>query len=619
MGALTPLFSLVHDFLLVSLPDEQKCSPNTIRSYRKSLELLFDFIKTKRNIPLCEITFEMIDRNAVSEFLDYLETERNCSISTRNHRLHCIRAFYKYAAQEDITVISHLEEIQKVKKAKEPETIVEHMSEDAVNAILKQPDTFTEKGKRDAFLLLFLYKTGARVQELVDIRLCDIQLGRHPKVTIHGKGAKTRSIPLRDDVVQHLKQYLALFHPEEHLFSEQHLFYVTRSRMKKRMTEDTVLKHLMNAPEVTEVVNACDAGREGELIFRNVYALAGCTKPMKRLWISSMEDSAIREGFSNLRPGENYDGLYQAALCRTKADWLVGINATRLFSVLYHRTLNIGRVMTPTLALIVQREAEIQSFQPEPFYTVTLELPGFSVSGERMKDKAAAEELGKLCQGTSATVIQVERKEKSEKPPALYDLTALQRDANRLLGFTAQQTLDYLQSLYEKKLCTYPRTDSRYLTDDMEGKVAEIATVAAKIAGMPLDAVNARQVCNSKKVTDHHAIVPTMAAGNADLSALPMGEQEILKLICRQVLCAVGSPYEFAETVVTLDCGGATFTAKECTVLSMGWKAYLKQEPKDKPLPDLSGGMVLPVEGSTIQEGKTSPPKHFTEDVCYKG
>lgn len=240
MGTLTPLFSLVHDFLLVSLPDEQKCSPNTIRSYRKSLELLFDFIKTKRNISLCEITFEMIDRNAVSEFLDYLETERNCSISTRNHRLHCIRAFYKYAAQEDITVISHLEEIQKVKKAKEPETIVEHMSEDAVNAILKQPDTFTEKGKRDAFLLLFLYKTGARVQELVDIRLCDIQLGRHPKVTIHGKGAKTRSIPLRDDVVQHLKQYLALFHPEEHLFSEQHLFYATRSRMKKRMTEDNV-------------------------------------------------------------------------------------------------------------------------------------------------------------------------------------------------------------------------------------------------------------------------------------------------------------------------------------------------------------------------------------------
>lgn len=377
----------------------------------------------------------------------------------------------------------------------------------------------------------------------------------------------------------------------------------------------SILKRLMNAPEVTEIVNACDAGREGELIFRNVFALAGCNKPMKRLWISSMEDSAIREGFSNLRPGENYDGLYQAALCRTKADWLVGINATRLFSVLYHRTLNIGRVMTPTLALIVQRETEIQTFQPEPFYTVTLELPGFSISGERIKDKATAEELEKLCQGTSATVKQVQRKEKSEKPPVLYDLTALQRDANRLLGFTAQQTLDYLQSLYEKKLCTYPRTDSRYLTDDMEGKVGEISAIAAKIAGMPLDDVNARQVCNSKKVSDHHAIVPTMAAGNADVSALPMGEREILELICCQVLYAVGSPYEFAETVVTLDCGGATFTTKGCTALSMGWKAYLKQEPKDKPLPDLTEGMSFLVKDSEIQEDKTSPPKHFTEDT----
>ncbi len=376
-----------------------------------------------------------------------------------------------------------------------------------------------------------------------------------------------------------------------------------------------VLKQLMNDPDVTEVVNACDAGREGELIFRNVYTLAGCRKKVKRLWISSMEDSAIREGFSNLHPGGDYDGLYQAALCRAKADWLVGINATRLFSVLYHRTLNIGRVMTPTLALIVQRETEIQTFQPEPFYTVTLELPGLSVSGERMKDKAAAEEVRKACQGASATVTQVERKEKSEKPPALYDLTALQRDANRLLGFTAQQTLDYLQSLYEKKLCTYPRTDSRYLTDDMKDQVAEIAAIAAKITGMVLNNVNASPVCNSKKVSDHHAIVPTMAASGADLTALPIGEQEILKLICRQVLCAVSSPHIVAETVVTLNCGGMSFTAKGITVLSMGWKVYLEQEPKNKALPDLSEGMVLSVDNSSIQEGKTSPPKHFTEDT----
>lgn len=242
METLSPLFTLVRSFFLVFLPEEQKCSQNTIRSYRKSLELLFDFVKERNSVALNEITFEMMDRNTVSEFLSYLETERNCSISTRNHRLHCIRAFFKYAAQEDITVIAHLEEIQKVKRAKQLETIVEHMSEDAVQAILKQPDTYTEKGKRDAFLLLFLYKTGARVQELVDIRLCDIQLGKYPKVTIHGKGAKTRAIPLRDDVVQHLKKYLALFHPEQNFFSEQYLFYVNRNQNRKRMTEDNVRK-----------------------------------------------------------------------------------------------------------------------------------------------------------------------------------------------------------------------------------------------------------------------------------------------------------------------------------------------------------------------------------------
>ena len=219
-----------------------------------------------------------------------------------------------------------------------------------------------------------------------------------------------------------------------------------------------------NVRKVTSENYPTDAGREGELIFRSVYELAGCQKPMKRLWISSMEDSAIREGFANLRPGADYDELRDAALCRAKADWLVGINATRLFSVLYHRTLNIGRVMSPTLALIVQREAEIDTFKPVPFYTVALELPGLTVSGERMADKAAAEQLKETCQGAAVTIKKVECKEKSEKPPALYDLTTLQRDANRLLGFTAQQTLDYLQNLFEKKLCTYPRTDSRYLT-----------------------------------------------------------------------------------------------------------------------------------------------------------
>ena len=234
----------------------------------------------------------------------------------------------------------------------------------------------------------------------------------------------------------------------------------------KRGQFDT-LRTLLRREDVSEVVNACDAGREGELIFRTAYHLAGCTKPIKRLWISSMEDSAIREGFANLRPGKDYDGLHQAALCRQKADWLVGINATRLFSVLYNRTLNIGRVMSPTLALIVQREAEIAAFTPEPFYTVELDCGGVTAAGERISVKKDASALAAVCEGSAAVIRTAERRERSEKSPALYDLTTLQREANRALGYTAQQTLDYLQALYEKKLCTYPRTDSRYLTDDM--------------------------------------------------------------------------------------------------------------------------------------------------------
>lgn len=376
-----------------------------------------------------------------------------------------------------------------------------------------------------------------------------------------------------------------------------------------------LLRELLRSDDISEVINACDAGREGELIFRTVYALSGCTKPMKRLWISSMEDSAIRAGFENLRPGSEYDALYESALCRSRADWLVGINATRLFSVLYHRTLNVGRVVSPTLALIVQREAEINAFTPTPFYTVNLTANGFDAASERFSDKAQAEGLQKLCKGASATVSTIARKEKTEKPPALYDLTTLQRDANRLLGYTAQQTLDYLQALYEKKLCTYPRTDSRFLTDDMRDKVSDIAAIAAKIADIPLGEVNAAQVCNSKKVSDHHAIVPTMTAGEADLSALPAGELAVLKLVSQQVLCAVGSPHVYAETAVTLDCGGAAFTAKGKTVLSMGWKSCLNQEQKDKPLPDLAEGMSFPVDSAASKEGKTTPPKRYTEDT----
>ena len=399
---------------------------------------------------------------------------------------------------------------------------------------------------------------------------------------------------------------------------------------KDKKKQFDVLKQLMNAPDVTEVVNACDAGREGELIFRTLYELAGCTKPMKRLWISSMEDSAIREGFANLRPGADYDGLRDAALCRAKADWLVGINATRLFSVLYHRTLNIGRVMSPTLALIVQREAEIDTFKPVPFYTVTLELLGFTVSGERMADKVTAEQLKTACQGATAAVKKVERKDKSEKPPTLYDLTTLQRDANRLLGYTAQQTLDYLQNLYEKKLCTYPRTDSRYLTGDMAESLPVLVNLVAN--AMPFGkgiaiSCDAAQVINDKKVTDHHAVIPTRNIQGSDLSGLPVGEKAVLELVALRLLCAVAQPYTFVETAVVVECAGTEFTAKGRTVKNHGWRALdaayragLKnaesdKEIEDKALPELSEGQTLPLSGAAVKEGKTTPPKHFTEDT----
>ena len=400
-------------------------------------------------------------------------------------------------------------------------------------------------------------------------------------------------------------------------------------RDKKKQFD--ILKKLLCAPDVTEVVNACDAGREGELIFRNVYELAGCKKPMKRLWISSMEDSAIREGFENLRPGADYDGLHQAALCRAKADWLVGINATRLFSVLYRRTLNIGRVMSPTLALIVQREAEIEAFQPEPFFTVALELPGFTAVGARMKDKTAAKELKTACRGGSAVVKQAQRKEKSEKPPALYDLTTLQRDANRLLGFTAQQTLDYLQNLYEKKLCTYPRTDSRYLTSDMAEGLPVLVNLTAN--AMPFRkgiaiVCNPEAVINDKKVTDHHAVIPTRNLRDADLSALPVGEKAVLELVSARLLCAVAEPHLYEETAATLVCAGQEFAAKGKTIQRPGWRrldaayhAGLKnapepeERPEEKTLPELSEGQSLSVSNASVKEGKTSPPKHFTEDT----
>ena len=402
------------------------------------------------------------------------------------------------------------------------------------------------------------------------------------------------------------------------------------------LTKDTrkqfdVLRTLLRNADTMEVINACDAGREGELIFRTVYHLAGCTKPMKRLWISSMEDEAIRQGFDALREGADYDGLHQSALCRAKADWLVGINATRLYSVLYHRTLNVGRVMTPTLALLVQREAEIDAFKSTPFYNVALALSDFSSTGERLTDKAQAEAVQAACVAAgAATVKTVERKEKREKPPALYDLTTLQREANRLLGFTAQQTLDYLQSLYEKKLCTYPRTDSRYLTTDMAPGLPVLVNTVAK--AMPFASrvairADVAQVIDNGKVSDHHAVIPTTGVRDADHAALPTGERALLELVAARLLCAVGQPYEYAETAVTVECAGHDFTTKGRAILNPGWRELdgkyrdtLKNKPDTEPdsevkaLPVVTEGQTLSIITAAVKEGKTSAPAHFTED-----
>ena len=389
-----------------------------------------------------------------------------------------------------------------------------------------------------------------------------------------------------------------------------------------------VLAGLMNDSRVESIVCAPDAGREGELIFRLVYDLCGCTKPVKRLWISSMEEPAIRKGFENLLDSSNYNNLYAAALCRAKADWLVGINGTRLFSTLYKgQTLNVGRVLTPTLALLMEREAAITSFKKEKFYTVELKLVGLTAVSGRIKSKTEAEKLRRACLGTSATVRLVERKERTERPPALYDLTTLQREANRLFGYTAQQTLDYLQSLYEKRLATYPRTDSRYLTDDMAGGLPALCQAVARVLpcmeGLTL-LVNAAQVVDSAQVTDHHAVIPTAEIAVADLAPLPTGERNILAMIAARLLCAVGESHTYAETAVTLECGGGSFTAGGRMEMALGWKeaeraylASLKKVPKGAPpaLPDLTEGQILEGGDAALKAGATSPPARFSEDT----
>ena len=383
---------------------------------------------------------------------------------------------------------------------------------------------------------------------------------------------------------------------------------------RDKYSQFETLKKLMNRPDVSDVINACDAGREGELIFRNIYKMTGCKKPIYRLWISSMEDNAIEQGFRDLKDGKEYDNLFAAARCREWADWLVGINATRLFSILYHRTLNVGRVVSPTLALLVQREAEIGAFKPEPFYTAELDFGSFTATSEKFKKKSEADAV--IPKANEPVVVKsVTSKEKSEKAPALYDLTTLQRDANRQLGYTAQQTLDYVQSLYEKKLCTYPRTDSRYLTDDMADGVNAVVACSVGICdeAAPPEVLS-RQICNSKKVSDHHAIIPTLVAGETNINTLPAGEREIIKLIAKQVLRAVCDSFRYRETVAVISCGDRTFTAKGKIIENPGWKIYNEKEQTDKVLPELADGDELKVANAEIKEGTTKPPAHFTED-----
>jgi DNA topoisomerase III len=399
--------------------------------------------------------------------------------------------------------------------------------------------------------------------------------------------------------------------------------YLVSASTKKQFG---ILQKLMHRPDVDSMICATDAGREGELIFRLVCQQAGCKKPFTRLWLSSMEENAIREGFASLKPSTEYDALYQAALCRERADWIVGINSSRLFSCLYGRPLAVGRVMTPTLAMAVQREAAISAFTPEKFYTVSLAFAdGGTASSKRFSQKADAETLLANCRKEVSTVVQkVERKEKTEKPPQLYDLTTLQREANRLLGFTAQQTLDYAQSLYEKRLITYPRTDSRFLTEDMAASLPGLVTDTGKAFAVeePLP-INVQQVINGSKVTDHHALLPTKSMAKADLAALPAGERNVLRLIAARLLCAVGEPHRYAETTLTTICAGEEFTVKGKVVLSEGWKAMdrkmlgelLGKQKEQAALPDVQEQSQCSIAGAELKEGQTSPPKHFTEDT----
>ena len=385
-----------------------------------------------------------------------------------------------------------------------------------------------------------------------------------------------------------------------------------------------ILKDLMHRADVSEVVNACDAGREGELIFRFVYDVAGCKKPMRRLWISSMEESAIKAGFASLKDGKEYDPLYSSALCRAKADWIIGINMTRLFSCLYGKTLNVGRVQTPTLKMLVDRDAAITTFKKEKYYHVRLSLSGVEAASAKIH---AADEAGNLkaaCEAAQAVCTSVTREKKTVAPPKLFDLTSLQREANRIYGYTAKQTLDLAQALYEKKLLTYPRTDSSYLTDDMGGTAAQIAAMLAGklpfMQGADFTPEISR-LLDSKKVSDHHAIIPTMELAKADLAALPESERNILTLAGARLLIACAEPHIFEAVTAVFSCAGQEFTAKGKTVLAEGWKGFERRfmatlKKKADTEDDEENALSLDVppfaEGQTFDNPQAAVTEHFT-------
>lgn len=396
------------------------------------------------------------------------------------------------------------------------------------------------------------------------------------------------------------------------------------------------LKELISRSDVDELICATDAGREGECIFRFVYNKLGCKKPFKRLWVSSLEESAIKEGFKNLKPGNNYDNLFLAGLARAKADWLVGMNATRLFSVRYNSRLNIGRVQTPTLAMIVQRDYDIKHFIKQKYYTAEIDCGAFKASTERIDDEADAKAIAEKCDGRNASVIEVTKEIKTVNPPKLYDLTTLQREANRQYGYTAQQTLDYTQSLYEKKLCTYPRTDSQYITDDMaDTALRRVSLVCEHIEcckGLSVPEPDIKRIVNNSKVSDHHALLPTDEIATADIAALPEGERSILFLISAKLVCAVASSHKYESVKVKLNCENTVFSATGRTVVTDGWKqleASIKnrlkgnddnedKEEQEKSLPELSQGQVFERVSADISEHFTTPPKPFTEDTLLK-